>query len=100
MSFKQNITLAMRQLNDQDFNIIEMAPDIDDVILYQLTGTDRGAALNLLTTIAYREHGDEYSGYGYGAVDPGNNLNPIPLPLHPPKPDHDENHEWFHRKKH
>jgi hypothetical protein len=100
MSFKQNITLALRQLNDKDFNIIEAAPGLDDAILFRLTDTDRQSALDLLTTIAYREHGDEFSGYGYGAMDPGKNLNPIQLPLLPPKPNHDENHEWFHRKKH
>lgn len=81
MSFKSNITLTMRQLDDKNFNIIETAPGTDDVILFRLIDTDRQSALNLLTTIAYREHGDEYSGYGYGAVDPGKNLNPIPLPL-------------------
>ena len=81
MSFKSNITLAMRQINNTDFNILEMAPGIDDVVLHRLTNTDRPAALDLLTVIANREHGDEYSGYGYGAVDPGKNLNPIPLPL-------------------
>lgn len=81
MSFKSNITLTMRQLNDKNFHIIETAPDKDDVILFRLTDTDRQSALNLLTTIAYREHGDEYSGYGYGAIDPGKNMNPIPLPL-------------------
>jgi len=100
MSFKQNITLAMRQLNNTDFDIVETAPGIDDASICQLTETTREVALDLLFAIANREHGDEYSGYGYGAVDPGKNLNPILLPLLPPKQDHDENHEWFHQKKH
>jgi len=100
MSFKQNITLALCQLNNSDFSIFEKTPDIDDVLISQLTKTTREVALDLLSAIANREHGDEYSGYGYGAVDPGKNLNPIKLPLLPPKQNQDDDHEWFHHKKH
>jgi hypothetical protein len=101
MSFKAGITLTMCQINDNDFNIVEKTPDIDNVLICQLTGTDRPAALDLLTIIANREHGDEYSGYGYGAVDPGKNLNPISLPLIPQEQNHDDSQGgWFHHKKH
>jgi hypothetical protein len=100
VSFKANITLAMRQLDNKNFNIIETAPDIDDVVLYQLTETNRETALDFLTIIAGQNHGDEYSGYGYSAVDPGKNLNPMPLPLSQQNQNHDDGRGRLHLRKH